>query len=289
MLIRNISKILIIKIIMIIFVYPCMVSAETGTCGSNATATCKWETIDLPNGEKQLVISREGSGTVSVNPGWAARPWGSGISEIVILEGIRSIGDGAFNLQRGVKSVDMSEAKDLTTIERAAFANIPSLKMVIMPENLTSVYYDRNNDFGNQLFEGSGIEKIYCTAAQMTGACSKLAADYNVQKYEQDGDYYIVYDSEDNISAIFDSSSDFQHNRVSDGSYTKKDENGKPIAQYDGRGNIITSYTYSNDGSISIRDKNGKLIGIHGKRILTVEEASALVKDNKNTFSIRYR
>ncbi len=283
----KINRVLITGIIAIIFVFPCVVSAETGTCGSNATATCIWETIVLPNGEKQLVISREGTGNVALNT--KTKPWGSGISEIVIKEGINKIKEWAFDEQKGVKSVNMSEAKDLTTIERATFSNIPSLKTVIMPENLTSVYYDRNNDFNNHLFIRSGIEKIYCTASQMTGACSKLAADYNVQKYAQDGNYYIVYDNEDNISAIFDSSSDFQHNKVSDGSYTKKDENEKPIAQYDGRGNVIAAYSYNNDGSVSIYDANGKLIGLQGKRILTVDEASALVKDNKNTFTLKYR
>ena len=38
-----------------------------------------------------------------------------------------------------------------------------------------------------------------------------------------------------------------------------------------------------------IYDANGKLIGLQGKRILTVDEAMALVKDNKNTFKIKYR
>lgn len=285
---NNIFKILTIGIT----IYPFMVLAETGTCGLTSTATCVWETIELSNGEKQLVISREGSGTVSVNPGWSTLPWGSGISEIVIKEGISSIGQGAFNVQRGVQSVDMSEAKDLTTIERAAFANIPSLKTVIMPENLTSVYYYPND--GNNLFIRSGVEKIYCIASQMgeNGACSRLATNYNVQKYERDGDYYIVYDSEDNISAIFDSSSDFQHNKVLEGTYTKKDEDGNPIAQYDGRGNIFASYAYNNDGSVSIRDGNGKLIGLQGKRIFTIDEATALVSGNgrnSNTFIIRYR
>lgn len=44
------------------------------------------------------------------------------------------------------------------------------------------------------------------------------------------------------------------------------------------------------DGSVYQYDKEGKLIAITGKRIYTVEEATALVRPKgKNTFSIRYR
>ncbi len=67
------------------------------------------------------------------------------------------------------------------------------------------------------------------------------------------------------------------------------DEKGNIIGKYDGKGNMLQSFVYGTDGSIAIYDANGKLIGLQGKRILTVEEASVLVKDNKNTFKLKYR
>ena len=36
-------------------------------------------------------------------------------------------------------------------------------------------------------------------------------------------------------------------------------------------------------------DANGKLIGLKGKRIFTIDEATALVQNNKNTFTLKYR
>lgn len=68
------------------------------------------------------------------------------------------------------------------------------------------------------------------------------------------------------------------------------DESGH-LVTYSQNGELVNSYTYGNDGSISIYDEHGKLIGIQDKRILTVDEATALVlgKGNKNTFSIKYR
>ena len=67
------------------------------------------------------------------------------------------------------------------------------------------------------------------------------------------------------------------------------DKNGKMMATYSQSGVLMAQYNYGADGSVSIYDANGKLIGLQGKRILTVEEATALVKNNKNTFKLKYR
>lgn len=50
-----------------------------------------------------------------------------------------------------------------------------------------------------------------------------------------------------------------------------------------------TYYLKGDDGSTTIRDQNGKLIGYKGKRIYTIEEASRLSKPTGNTFKLRYK
>ena len=65
----------------------------------------------------------------------------------------------------------------------------------------------------------------------------------------------------------------------------KYDSTGNIVGQYDLKGNIF----YASDGSVYTYDKNGKLVDIRGKRIFTVDEATALVQNNKNTFTLKYR
>lgn len=66
------------------------------------------------------------------------------------------------------------------------------------------------------------------------------------------------------------------------------DSTDKIKASYDKSGNLLLRYEHDLDKSVKIYDKNGKLVDIRGKRIFTVEEATALVS-GKNTFAIRYR
>ena len=80
------------------------------------------------------------------------------------------------------------------------------------------------------------------------------------------------------------------------GNYVSFNENGFSVldstdkikASYDKSGNLLLRYEHGLDKSVKIYDKNGKLVDIRGKRIFTVEEATALVS-GKNTFTIRYR
>ncbi len=154
------------------------------------------------------------------------------------------------------------------------------LASIILPEN---IQLPNTYGIGNSV---SSAIKVYCSANNVD--CAKIE-DSRRYEYIKDGDNYVIYHNGE-IVEIFGSKDDFKNNIFLEGSYTKKDENGKPIAQYDGRGNVLASYTYNSDGSVSTYDKNGKLIAIQGKRIYTIDEATALVsKNGKNTFSIRYR
>ncbi len=95
-------------------------------------------------------------------------------------------------------------------------------------------------------------------------------------KYDDSG--YNKYDGEGNVIERWNLNNTEQYDRK-----------GHVIATYDGKGNLLQSFVYGADNSVSIYDKSGKLIGLQGKRILSVDEATALVKDNKNTFKLRYR
>lgn len=73
-------------------------------------------------------------------------------------------------------------------------------------------------------------------------------------------------------------------------SYEQRDSNGNTLATYDSNGNLLTSYAYHDDGSVSTYDASGKLIALQGKKIFSVDEATALVSGNgKNKFTIKYR
>ena len=68
------------------------------------------------------------------------------------------------------------------------------------------------------------------------------------------------------------------------------DQSGTLLEKHDSNGNLLNSYSHHPDGSVSIFDSNGKLIGITGKRIFTVDEATALVSGKgNNTFILKYR
>ena len=85
---------------------------------------------------------------------------------------------------------------------------------------------------------------------------------------------------------------DAQGNTVSwdQNGFSISDAKGNLQATYDRSGNVLLSCVYGSDGSVMTYDKNGKLIDVRGKRILTVDEATALVHgDGKNTFKLKYR
>ncbi len=264
------------------------------SCGSDCTARYDSASNTLTfSGTKTEEIGHYGSQSP-----WLTDMPTRNLSKIVFAEGIESIA-GCFSGYVGLSAQEVLLPSTLKDISGGVFYRLstPNLvipetvekitgnifydtrvQRVVIPEN-TRVYYPWLQGDVELGWSSSGT--LYCTSSK----CGS-----NALIYEKDGDNYVVYDKDGNITQIFASFEDFAANGdVISGSYTKKDENGKIVATYDGNGRILSKYLYDTDGSISIYDANGKLIGLQGKRILTVDEASALVKDNKNTFTLRYR
>ena len=77
--------------------------------------------------------------------------------------------------------------------------------------------------------------------------------------------------------------------------YKGYDENGNLIEIWDENGKKTYSYTYANNGDYAMYDGDGNFMGNFmadgsKRRIYTVDDATnAVGKNNKNTFSIRYR
>ena len=241
-----------------------------GSCGTGCSYT-----ID----EKGIIhMTGNGNGVVG---GHIIRnnPYNADIIGVDIGEGIKTIGFRAFN-QDGFRYLTIAEG--VTTIE-AESTGTP-IKVLVIPSNVTSL-----GSIGN-----ANTVK-YCTEQQIANCGS------NAVLYEKKGNLYYVYDSDNNISEIYGGYGNFNNNVLKepnerdtfdindDGSVSIMDKNGKMMATYSQSGVLMAQYNYGTDGSVSIYDANGKLIGLQGKRILTVEEATALVKDNKNTFKLKYR
>ena len=76
--------------------------------------------------------------------------------------------------------------------------------------------------------------------------------------------------------------------------YVAYDEHGNLIEEWDENGKKAYAYKYFGNGDYSKYDENGNFLGNFmsdgsKRRIYNVNEAVAVVKDNKNTFSIKYR
>ena len=66
------------------------------------------------------------------------------------------------------------------------------------------------------------------------------------------------------------------------------DQNGTLLERYDENGNMLDGMQSQTDGSFRIL-KDGKVVGFKNKRIYTVDEATIVTKNNKNTFKLKYR
>lgn len=134
----------------------------------------------------------------------------------------------------------------------------------VLPENISyTMSYNR------PLGSTDGFT-VYCTGKQIeSGGCLS-----NATHYEHEGDNYLVYDQNGNITGIYADLPNMTQDKVIDHPY-QKTENGR-IINYDGHGNIINSYTNNADGSVSYYDSKGNLQTIRGKKIYTIEEAEAV-------------
>ncbi len=222
------------------------------------------------------------------NPGdryVTTQPWGEyfkQISKINISDDITYIANRAF-FGMNNKEVNFGENSKLQSMGSFAFAGTPA-DSLIMPKLISQL---PDNNWIN-------ARQRYCTLAQKS-MCGK-----NALIYEKKGELYFITDQEGNLKQVYEEYQNFADNvkkpaeerdyyKSDDkGNITLYDHTGKILGKYNLNGNLLEKYSYSEDGSISVYDLNGKLIGLLGKRILSVDEATALVS-GKNTFKLKYR
>ena len=202
-----------------------------------------------------------------------------------INNGITGIGWGAFYDMKHLEKINIPNS--VVTMGAEIFQDTSPLNTIIIPESVNNetIVEGIGSWKNNYWYAGNGsIRNVYCTAAQIgNGICKNTAT-----KYESENNDYIVYNTDGTIRGIYANYEDILNNRLVN-QHDKKNENGNIIESYDGLGNLLKKYSYGNDGSIYVYDENGKLLSIEGKRIYTIDEATALVRGNKNTFSIKYR
>ena len=207
------------------------------------------------------------------------------LKNVFIPNSATSIGDWPFSISKlenitippNITSIGYGFLSDISTLKTITFeGNIPTIQNGMLwnltPGNVV-IYYNQNNQSAEKLEE-------IMTRANSNGTPK---TGYTLQEY--------IKDNEGNKNLLDDNGRIFKTIDIN-GNLLKTyayDEQGRLIKALNAEGTTIYSYIYNPDGSVLTYDSNGKLIGIQGKRILTVDEASALVKNNKNTFSIRYR
>ncbi len=249
--------------------------------GDNCGPTCHWELDDKGH------ITISGAGSTYGYPNALALPWTDyrhQITSVEVQNGITSVGQDSFQGLKNVKEVYL--APSVTSINNSAFRGTGITSIIIPPQvnNLGAGAWSVS-------WAQSSFSEVFCSSTQITsGLCtSEKFGGAELGKYENTDDgKLMVYNPDGSIKGIYIDYATFsQHGNVVD-SYTKKDEEGNPLMVYDGYGQIKKAYVYNPDGSVATYDKNGKLISLTGKKILTVDEATSLVS-GKNTFSIKYR
>ncbi len=250
------------------------------------------------------------------------------IKNVTISDGIWAIGEHAF-CESSLESVHIPTS--VTKIWGAAFAstnlkeliipdsanapgwgiceNCKNLEYLYLPNKATGDWYNGVSGTNKLTFVlppqvkpyssnpqiiSASLGNIYCTGEQIEkGFCAS-----DVNRYEQDGGNYIVYNSDGTIKDILHDFHDFTSivrdgfeektfEIGNDGSIMQIGENGI-LAKYDAHGNLMYTYEYNSDGSAKYYDAHGKLIGFKNKRIYTVDEAMMVVS-GKNTFKLKYR
>lgn len=242
---------------------------SSGTWENDTKGSGTW-TMDA---EGHLTIS--GTGAM---PGYelsgANTPWNTkDVTHMEITNGITSISTlGLYP----AGNVSLSLADSIEKIEGYAFYHA-KVGNLTLPQNLKEIGWIafHCHDGVSRVVIPESVETLVSTAwgsgTPMTIYCPQKhyaqckGNNITPYLYKKVGDEYIVYDTDGNIKEVFKSYDDFSE------------------------GKVFAKYTKNNDGSYTLRNADGKLIGFKGKRIYTVEEATLLAKPNGNTFKLRYR
>ena len=106
----------------------------TAIFSSGITGECTW-TLDY-----QGTLTISGNGKMGYYYYYDRAPWGTEIEEVIIQDGVTSIGDDAFVGCSSLKSITIPDS--VTNIGSGAFKDCISLTSVTIPDGVTSIYED---------------------------------------------------------------------------------------------------------------------------------------------------
>ena len=164
----------------------------TGTCGENLT----WLREQIGPGAIRLTI--RGSGRMYDYDNSNLPPWwdySTVIEEIVIEDGVTSIGDGAFDCLVHLNSITIPDS--VTSIGNSAFSYCGQLYMINLPPALTTI--------GEYAFLGSGLQAIQIPDSvtrigkgaflrcELLGTVSLPAGITAIEDFTFDGCVYLNY------------------------------------------------------------------------------------------------
>lgn len=131
---KTILLILIISLMLAIL--PIGVSAATTNTATNGTTGgCSWKL-------EGTVLTISGNGKMANYSFSSKAPWGTDITEVIIKDGVTSVGNYAFYTCWSLVSVELPNS--ITTIGDSSFSYCTSLKTITIPNSLKS--------FGNNAF-----------------------------------------------------------------------------------------------------------------------------------------
>ena len=259
---------------------------------------------DAPWGYNYTSVSVEGV----KNIGESAFVYAS-VTKVNISDSVNKIGNSAFSSCYSLTNFSIPDS--VTTIGEKAFGWAPyygnNIQNLFIPESVASIASDA--------FLSSNITTIYC-AETTDFPNSGPYRNYTKKTYTKDqngvylvdGQYYASPD--DMISKSSCGSGEMAPQNCIDAA---KAYQAQKAAQMAGGAlcqtkddclflinmankKMCTSIvackdqiTLNSDGSYTIYDKDGNIIGFKGKRIYTVDEATLLAKPQGNTFTLRYR
>ena len=116
----------LISIFILLSAFP--LNSFASSCG--ITGDCTWTL----NG---TVLTISGNGSMEFYSEYYQAPWGTGITDVVIEEGVKSIGDRAFFKCRGLKNITIPDS--VTCIGKYALYNCAWLKNITIPDSVTSI------------------------------------------------------------------------------------------------------------------------------------------------------
>lgn len=269
---------------------------EEGYFDCGTTGDVKWY---VSNDQKTLTVSGNGAmgnysyTDISPNgdgqgPFLTTAPWkdyASQVENIVVSEGVTSVGNWAFGYIQNVTNVSLPDT--LTTIGKQAFRNLPKLTNIELPNSLVSI--------GNDAFlSDTGLTDIIIPDSVQTIGSMAFYNDKGLQSV-------IVPDSVVSIgSSAFGNNGDGHslNRNIAGNVYCEQPAEGKSPCENGNLGlpqNRFKTYQkrwnkYLVDGAYydSLSDMVNQQNATFMKRIYTVKEASE-VASKKNSVIIRYK